>query len=501
MLTRVPVGQVRFNLPGLSADTRGAAVGRDLLLRFGTLDRLVGFLRLLSAERTPEDLWGGLRIVYARPANGAREAFVRVANPGGATADLVASTARLAGGAPFTGTSHHFVPARDSRSPLGYDAAVVSHGDGDFTLYTDDVDLAFREEGQLQLERLLLRLELRRFAGGAEAAWRAARRSPVYLAVRRGLAPVMVEYLFGAGIEAQVAVCEPPRSTPFSAAPTFWLFRIAELPGRLAGLCTRTPGLDLYLPVLDDVLVAAGYEHPVHLASCRAALRGERLLLLGPPPRPVIEVSPRPTFAALDDVVKLRVPVREDARASMTAPPPAGALEVPLRLEPVANIPARPRAALVPWSRAAWLRRLLFALPAAALRSYRVAFVEAGVLVVAGDRLEGLPFGQLLEEAIPGVFVPVGRRLRPALSPGLLAERLGVSDGAVCVFPDAERPPFRIAREAFDVLERKTLARSELPWSPPVGARPAEAPPADAPPPPEIENDPLGLLPLWGWRS
>ena len=283
MLTRVPVGQVRFNLPGLSADTRGAAVGRDLLLRFGTLDRLVGFLRLLSAERTPEELWSGLRIVYARPVSGAREAFVRVSNPGGATTDLVANTARLAGGVPYTGTSHHFVPTRDTRSPLGYDATVVAHGDGDFTLYTDDLDLVFREEGQLQLERLLLRLELRRFAGGAEAAWRAAsRRGPVFLAVRRGLAPVMVDYLFGAGIEAQVAVCEPPRSTPFSAIPSFWLFRIAELPGRLSGLCTRTPGLDLYLPVLDDVLVAAGYEHPVHLASCRAALRGERLLLLGP---------------------------------------------------------------------------------------------------------------------------------------------------------------------------------------------------------------------------
>jgi hypothetical protein len=310
----------------------------------------------------------------------------------------------------------------------------------------------------------------------------------------------MVDYLFGAGIEAQVAVCEPPRSSPFSAAPSFWLFRIADLPGRLGGLCTRTPGLDLYLPVLDDVLVAAGYEHPVHLASCRSALRGERLLLLGPPPRPVTEVAPRPSFAALDDVVKLRIPVREEPHAALTAPPPTGALEVPLRLEAVASAAARPRAALVPWSRAAWLRRLLFALPAAALRSYRVAFVEAGVLVIAGDRLEGLPFGQLLEEAIAGVFVPVGRRLRPALSPGLLAERLGVTEGAVCVFPDATHPPFRIARDNFEVLERKTLARADLPWSPPVGTRPAEGQPAEPAPPPEIENDPLGLLPLWGWR-
>ena len=94
-----------------------------------------------------------------------------------------------------------------------------------------------------------------------------------------------------------------------------------------------------------------------------------------------------------------------------------------------------------------------------------------------------MPFGQLLEEAIPGVFVPVGRRLRPALSPGLLAERLGrVRGGGVRVSRRWSKPPFRIARDTFEVLERKTLARADLPWSPPLGARPAGCAPRRAAP-------------------
>ena len=57
---------MRFNLPGLVADTRGVVVGRQLVARFSAIDRLVGFLRVLSAEQSIDDLQPGLRIVYAR---------------------------------------------------------------------------------------------------------------------------------------------------------------------------------------------------------------------------------------------------------------------------------------------------------------------------------------------------------------------------------------------------------------------------------------------------
>jgi hypothetical protein len=499
MITRVSIGQVRFNLPGLTADARGVAVGKELLLRFATLERLVSFLRLLSGERTSEEIWGQMRVLHARPGGGTREVFVRLANPMVEATDQIAATARLAGGAVFTGSGRHFVPARDARGPLGYDTSAIAEDDGDFTLYTDEGRTTFRQEGDLSLERLLLRLELRRHPGGALAHARAARGGPVYVAARRGLALPLIDRLFAGGVDGQAAICEGGRPSPFATTPGFWLLRLPELPPRLHGLCARTPGLTLYLPVLDDVLVAAGWEHPIHLGSCRAALRGERLLLLPPPPAAVVEISPRPGFVALGDLVKIRPATSEEPRAS-AVPAVSDPLVVPLRLEAVADGPPRPRAVLVPWAQSGWFRRLLFALPASALRSYRVAFLELGVLVLASDRLEGIPFGQLLEELIPGALVPVGTRLRPALSPDLLAERLGISEGSLCVFPAPGAPPFRVAREAFEPLERRALARTDVPWGTPAGSARTLTLGGSSDNPPEIENDPLGMLPLWGFR-
>jgi hypothetical protein len=497
MITRVSIGQVRFNLPGLTADARGVAAGKELLLRFATLERLVGFLRLLSGERTSEEVWGQMRVLHARPMGGTREVFVRLANPAAEVTDQLAATARLGGGGVFTGSGRHFVPARDARAPLGYDAAAIAEDDGDFTLYLEEGRTTFRQEGDLSLERLLLRLELRRRPGGAQA--RAARSGLVYVVARRGLALPLIDRLFAAGVDGQAAICEGGRPSPFASKPGFWLLRLPELPARLYGLAARTPGLTLYLPVLEDVLVASDWEHPVRLGSCRAALRGDRMLLLPPPPSAVIEIAPRPTFVALSDLVKIRPAAAEEPRALVV---PAGndPLAVPLRLEAVSEGPPRPRAVLVPWARSGWLRRLLFALPASALRGYRVAFLEPGVLILASERMEGIPFGQLLEELIPGALVPVGTRLRPALSADLLAERLGISEGSLCVFPAIGAASFRVAREAFEPLERRALARNDIPWASSAGSARGLVLGGTGDSPPEIENDPLGVLPLWGFR-
>jgi hypothetical protein len=498
MITRVGVGQVRFNLPGLAADGRGAAAGRELLLRFGALDRVVAFLRLLSAERCPDEVWSGARILFARPLAGVRETFVRLPNASAQACDLVAHAARMGGGSCYTGTGRHFVPYRDARAPLGYDALVVSHEDGDVTLYGEEEAVSWRYEGEMSLERLLLRLELRRQAGGVEVALREAL-GPCYVSARRGLGPVLIELLYRAEVSAQAALCEPSRQSAFGPARVFWLVRIPDLPARLWGLVARTPGFTLFLPVLEDVLVAAGYQHPVHLAGCRAALRGERLLLLSPTPVGVAEVAPRPVFAAAEDLVKVKVPSAERNVTTLAARAGMPNLEVPLRLESVPAGSTRPRAALVPWAHAGWLRRVLFALPPIALHNYRIAFLRPGILVVAPDRLEGIPFGQPLEEAAPGVLVPVGRRLRPALSPGLLAERLGLGQGALCVFTETGAGPFRVADKQLEPLERRALARADLPWAGPIG-RASEGPPGPQADAPEIENDPLGLMPLWGLK-
>jgi hypothetical protein len=173
---------------------------------------------------------------------------------------------------------------------------------------------------------------------------------------------------------------------------------------------------------------------------------------------------------------------------------------VPLRLEPLQEGAPRVRATLIPWAQAPWVRKLLFALPAVALRSYKVAFVQAGVVLMGEGAMESLPFGQPLEEPQPGLLVPVGFRLRPALSPELLAERLGITDGALCIFAARDRPPFRVAGAAFEPHERRAHARTQDPWAEPPRPRPSAPLASEPTAPPEIENEPLGFLPLWGWR-
>src|SRR6185369_4338075 len=132
MLQRVALGQVRFNLPGLVVDGRGVVGGRQLAVRFGAIDRLVSFFRILSAEQSLDDLQPGLRILQARASAGTREAIVVL--PAG-SAHLGDTAARMAGGQSFTGNGKHFVQYRDARAPLGYDASAISQEAADLIFY------------------------------------------------------------------------------------------------------------------------------------------------------------------------------------------------------------------------------------------------------------------------------------------------------------------------------------------------------------------------------
>jgi hypothetical protein len=211
----------------------------------------------------------------------------------------------------------------------------------------------------------------------------------------------------------------------------------------------------------------------------------------------VLEISPAPIFTAVEDIVRLRSPEARDAeRAAASAAGGRPEVAVPLRLEASAEGRHRPVAALVPWLRVPWLRRLCYALPAAALRGYRVAVLDRGVLVLSGGVLEGIPFGTLLEAAAPDVLVPLGTRLRPAAGAELIAERLGAAGGALVVFPQLGAEPFRVPAELVEPLDRRALSVMTKPEDAEAAGRIAE--PALALDAVEIENEPLGPMPLWG---
>jgi hypothetical protein len=500
MLQRVALGQVRFNVPGLSVDARGVVSGKQVVVRFAAMDRLVAFFRALAAEQNLDDLQPGLRIVYARGTAGAREAVVFL--PAGSASshfgDLVARAARLAGGQGFTGTGKHFVQLRDAGAPLGYDAVEPSQEAGDFILYGVEQDVTYDVESELPLAKLLLRLSLQR--AGAEA-WPAE--GPVLLVARRGLGPLVAEYLHRArtrrdavsAMRASVAQCETAPGGAFRTARSFWLFRVEGAPSRLRGLLTRTPGLDLYVPVTEHVAVAAGHRHPIALESCRSSFPNDRLTLFSAR-EGVVEIAPRPVFTSVEDVVRIRPPAAHEVARVPARDAGRPEISLPLRLEPSSDARRPAVAALVPWARVPWLRRVCYAMPMSALRGYRVAVLERGVLVLAGGALEGLPFGVLLAAAAPGVDVlaPLGTRLRPAVSPELLAERLGAQGGALVVFPALDAPPFRVEAALVEPLDHRALAGLSRPTSEPGVSLTARRASAAI----EIENEPLGPMPLWG---
>ena len=503
MLQRVVLGQVRFNLPGLVADARGVVVGRQIAARFAAIDRLVGFLRVLSAEQSIDDLQPGLRIVYARGGAGTREAIVLmpVGSPG--LADVVAHAARLAGGQTFTGTGKQFVQYRDARAPFGYDVAVLGEVAGDLILHGTEQMVPYRIESELPLAKLLLRLSLVRAERRDTGALLPD--GPLYVTARRGLGPVLAGYLHraasasasaakaGDGLHAAAALCEGPTASAFAAAESFWLFRVERLPARMHGLLTRTPG-------------------PRRLRSRDRQRRGRRRL---PPPhtsrivsgqlsRPIACTCSRPAVSRR--CRRFRCSPRSKTSCACACRRRASApsrrarrpeLTLALRLEPSGRSTGPTMAALIPWNRVPWLQRLCYALPTSALRAYRVAALERGVLVRASEVLEGIPFGTLFELAAPDVLVPVGMRLVPAVSPALLAERLGATGGTTVVFPDRAGAPFRVPAEALVALELRVLGALTPAIAGQTAAFSRQEPIAE---PVEIENRPMGPMPLWGLR-
>src|SRR6185312_1958165 len=234
------------------------------------------------------------------------------------------------------------------------------------------------------------------------------------------------------------------------------------------------------------------FRHPIHLESCRASFPSDRLHLFSP--RGVVEVAPLPALAAVEDLVRILPPASERAEPRAAAPGGRADLAVALRLEPGGG-PGRAVAALIPWTQAAWLQRLVYALPPSALRAYRVALLKRGILIRSAEGLEGMPFGTLLQLGAPEVLIPLGTRLVPAVSQAILSERLGAVGGAMVLFPGLGTAPLRILAEAIVPFERRLLAELE----PAVAnlealgqrERPVEEPVV-------IENEPLGPMPLWG---
>ena len=493
MLVPVALGQVRFTLPGLAANAQGVASGREMALRFATMDRLVSFLRLLSGATDLDASWTEMRLLLARSPLGLREMLVILPVSSVEAADTVAQAARTAGGQCATGTGRHFVEYRNRRAPLGFDVTEVAREPADLVFYGADQVLGFQAEGERSLLRLLLGLDLIRVPSGTSP--KSDRSLACTVTARRGLGMPLCQTLHQAGVKARAALCEPQEKSAFGLSAGFWLFCIENLPARHLSLVGETPGLHLFLPVTDGVAVAAGYRHPVNLAACRGLFPDRHLALLSPRPASPLVLDPAPRLADIAQLLPLpQVLTSEQAAVPLQVTRPAS-LRMPLRLVGTPGANTRVKAAYVTGNQAEWLRRLCQALPASVLRNHQVVRLEEGVLLISSDELAPLPFGQLLGEAAPGVLVPAGMSLQPAVDGEAMAQALGTGADSLLIFPDAQEKPLRIPTALLRPLGPEILAELSL------DARTAPTnPPAVAPWSGSLEvvTDPLGPFPLWG---
>ena len=287
-------------------------------------------------------------------------------------------------------------------------------------------------------------------AGASAGTEAALPDGPLYVTARRGLGPVLAGYLHraargaapAAALRAAAALCEGATASAFAAAGI-----VLAVPRRAAARAHARPAdadpgrSTSSCPVTDNVAVAAGYRHPIHLGSCRGSFPADRLHLFSPGRR---HRGVAAAGAGGDRGRRAGARARGAyARRSRRGPRPDLALA--LRAGAGGRVdgadgggagPVEPGAvAAAPLLRAAGVG----AAPATGSRCSSAACWCARPSV-----LEGIPFGTLFELAAPDVLVPVGTRLTPAVSPALLVERLGATEGARSCFPIATSAPFRV---------------------------------------------------------
>ncbi|HTE51232.1 MAG TPA: hypothetical protein VK698_10220 [Kofleriaceae bacterium] len=495
-LEHVSLGQSRFMTPGVAPDPRGILLGRYGLLIFPTLEGVVSWLRLYSAESPLDELLAALEISQVRTPLGSREMAVRIPAISSYVVDRAARCALLVGGATYTGTAKHFVKYRDDRSPYGYDAADLTPlpPDASIMVHGEDFTQTYARERDLPLDRLLLRLSRRRIPGGADL--RPDERRELFLVVAHGLGEGVIRYLWRNRVVGRVGLVTPERKSAFdeSRARVHLLFRVQDLPARILDLFRSTPGIDIFRPLTENVAVEVGYAHPIDLASCQSLFEPSRFFLFWGQRDQVDTIAAPLELSGIEHLTRLDIQLDQATSGDTLQIAALDAVGVPLELAPSLNPSRRVVGSLIPLEQARWLKRLIYFLPQTSLRGHRMALTDRGILIVASPDVDVIPLGTPLAEVAPGLLVPLGWDLVPRVAPDVLARSLGHNAGLYTVFPPSGAA-FQIGDSALAPLERRALARIEIGGAEVLDAR--IEPPAE----PAVVNEPVGRFALWGFRA
>jgi hypothetical protein len=460
MLERIALHQTRLRTPGLGLDGKGVALGAKGLVLLPSIDRLVALLSVYTREHSLEDLMPSLELHLVRSKLGTRELTIQFSAESSDRMDRMTETSRLVGGFTFTGTSRHFVQYRDASAPFGYDAGQLLATDAALALYHDKFTQTYDVEKPIDLKSLLLRLMPHVDPSTIDDG------GPRFLVAEQGLGPALIHYFVRSRVEGDVTVAEWPPASSFDEGPVRrYVMRIPELPVRMRPLMRLTPGITTFLPAGPGVAVEIGYRHPVQLRACPIFDPAGLVLLRGRGDEPLaLEKLPQ-----MGDIRAFaRVELRGEGLSTISiasktqGPEP---VRVPLRVMPSTAPWRNVTATWIPSDKLPLLRRLAYALPHQTIARTQVAITKAGAFVRCTMGIEAIPLGMFFVEIHPGLFVPAGFEVTPAVAPEVLYRALGAPSGQT-IFITTEAKSLAVESSAFAPLEHALLEAQ--PWEPVV---------------------------------
>jgi hypothetical protein len=491
MLEPVAANQTRFVAPGLSADSRGVALGRFCVILLPSIDRVVGLFRGMSERGSLDDLLPSMQVLQVTTPLKSKEFLIQLPVSNSHMADGIAAVSTLMGGLTFTGSSKHFVKFRDSRAPLGYDVDSLHGGRGDYILYASEFVQAYSRDREIPFARLALNLSLE-----VERNDQLRPEERALLRVEPGLWRVTTSYLHRNNMPCEVAACDAAPTRPGEEPRRFYLIR-CRLQQRMEQLFRATPGVEVYRMLTDRAAVQVGFRHPLELNSCSNIFdQGSLYLYSGDRDRLDLVrgdgTADGLAFVSARSLVQLGQPARvlqteELARAKVEG------LIVPLRLV-IAGGPRPPvRACRVPLAQAEWLKKLVYLLPPQVLEGYSVCSTADSIFLYNETEVEFIPLGNLFYQVAMGILVPVGYELQPRVHPDVLVQHLGGGRENLLFFRLDDPMPVQLPRSAFGPLTRQALAHVELQPLQPMAVEAASTAAAS------VSNDPVGTFPLWGF--
>ena len=461
------------------------------------------------------------------------------------------------GGLCFTGSGRHLVKYRDAQAPLGYDVAPTDmERDGErvapeaqVILHAPAFTHGYRLHREVPFAQLVFRLSPRQIPGPGPRPVESdlQERALLWLLVEPGLSRSVLVYLFRNRVAGEAVMVERggPASafsatSPGDARRRRLLVRVHDLPARMLSLFASLPGVTVFRPVdgAAHVVVEVGFRHPLRLESCLALFDRRYFYVFAGKADAVEVLTEGVAGGAADSSTERREATRAgdplplasidrlvsgDFQLTQAAPQPAAwsdasRLRVKLGLVPsgllvpgaasdgrTGGAPRGIAGLLIPWERAEWLKRLVFALPPTLVATCRAAAIDEGLLVVAAagggasGALDRLPLGELLYEAAPGILAPVGFEIAPRVTPEVLDMLVGGAHGRQLVLRrDADGLGLRaiaVDEGLFEPLSRRLLGA--IPVEPRARSPRLPAPAASAAG--TVTNDPVGPFPLWGY--